>query len=107
MDPKCDVTRGETVASNRLAGRPVAEISGLWSTSSVQQAVGRVLPGTLRGGCYRILTLVGRGGMGEVYRAMDLTLGQSVALKFLPEAACHHQRLLGRFHGEVRGGRLG
>jgi len=37
--------------------------------------------------------------MGEVYRATDLTLGQSVALKFLP--ACD-ERMLERFHNEVR-----
>jgi serine/threonine-protein kinase len=40
--------------------------------------------------------------MGEVYRATDLTLGQSVALKFLPHAAVLSDALLERFHGEVR-----
>ncbi len=40
--------------------------------------------------------------MGEVYRATDLTLAQSVALKFLPETAAVNERLLERFHDEVR-----
>jgi serine/threonine protein kinase len=51
---------------------------------------------------YRVLGLVGRGGMGEVYRATDLKLNHPVALKFLPESTARDPRLLERFHGEVR-----
>ena len=63
---------------------------------------GRFLPGTLIGERYRVIGMLGRGGMGEVYRATDLTLSQPVALKFLPEAAGADQMALARFYNEVR-----
>jgi serine/threonine-protein kinase len=51
---------------------------------------------------YRILGLLGRGGMGEVYRATDLRLSQQVALKFLPESTASDPDTLARFNNEVR-----
>jgi predicted Ser/Thr protein kinase len=72
----------------------------LTSSSCVDE--GRFLPGVVMAGRYRIAGLLGRGGMGEVYRATDLTLGQAVALKFLPETAATDDRALARFYNEVR-----
>src|SRR6185436_18466361 len=51
---------------------------------------------------YRIVSLLGRGGMGEVYKAEDLKLKQIVALKFLPDAIAMDSGALARFHNEVR-----
>jgi hypothetical protein len=62
----------------------------------------RFLPGTLLAGRYRIIARLGKGGMGEVFRADDLTLGEEVALKFLPEATAQDVQTLTRFYDEVR-----
>src|SRR3972149_36098 len=62
----------------------------------------RFVPGTVLAERYRIVGLLGRGGMGEVYRADDLKLGQAVALKFLPRALEGDETSLSRFLGEVR-----
>jgi serine/threonine-protein kinase len=72
------------------------------STPSGSFDAGRFPAGRTLGDRYRVLGLLGRGGMGEVYHATDLKLNQSVALKFLPEATVRDPRRLERFHGEVR-----
>src|SRR6266705_5311408 len=69
------------------------------SSSSVH---GRFEPGARLGTRYRVVGLLGRGGMGEVYRADDLELNQSVALKFLPEKMARNAADLARLRQEVR-----
>jgi serine/threonine protein kinase len=51
---------------------------------------------------YRVLGIVGSGGMGVVYEAEDLKLGRRVALKFLPQGPGHDARALERFEREAR-----
>jgi predicted Ser/Thr protein kinase len=62
----------------------------------------RFVPGAILVERYRIVGLLGKGGMGEVYRADDLKLGQAVALKFLPDHLLTDGAALARFHREVR-----
>ena len=51
---------------------------------------------------YKILSFLGRGGMGEVYLAQDSRLGRRVALKLLPKSLSHDEERLRRFEREAR-----
>ena len=62
----------------------------------------RFVPGTMLAERYRVVAQIGRGGMGEVYRAEDVRLGQTVALKFLPVLHGRDPEHLAQLHREVR-----
>ncbi len=53
-------------------------------------------------GSYQVLSLLGAGGMGEVYQAHDTKLSRNVALKVLPSAFVHDPERLARFQREAR-----
>jgi serine/threonine protein kinase len=50
-----------------------------------------------RVGVYQVESLLGAGGMGEVYRARDTRLGRDVAIKVLPESVALDRERLARF----------
>ncbi|MFB3826249.1 MAG: protein kinase [Bryobacteraceae bacterium] len=107
---KCPSCAYENAGTSRFCGSCAAPLDAssaptvaLPPTSSAaplsRVEEGRFLPGTLLNGRYRVIGLLGKGGMGEVYRATDLALGQQVALKFL---FARDEGSLARFYSEVR-----
>ncbi|HYP53709.1 MAG TPA: serine/threonine-protein kinase, partial [Pyrinomonadaceae bacterium] len=114
--PSCGASLEESYAPTRLLGEPAAPASsgrdsgrsraatlGTLHTTAALDSIddARFVSGTVLAGRYRIVGLLGRGGMGEVYRADDLTLKQSVALKFLPERVSNDPASLARVYQEV------
>jgi serine/threonine-protein kinase len=82
---------------------PLTSAPTLGAATPTPTPVGaRFTPGAIIAGRYRLVSLLGRGGMGEVYRADDLTLDQPVALKFLPEGVAASDTRLAQFHNELR-----
>ncbi|HOB76128.1 MAG TPA: serine/threonine-protein kinase [Phycisphaerae bacterium] len=89
-----------TILEEVTADVPVQESAS--SPGAASDAQARFLPGTIIADRYRIVNLLGRGGMGEVYRADDLKLQRAVALKFIAPGRVHDAVWLARFFNEAR-----
>ncbi len=85
------------------AGRAVAEEAGDETNLGVSRDDSRALqPGATLASRFRVLRLLGQGGMGEVYAALDMELGETIALKTIRPSLASAQATIERFRQEAR-----
>jgi eukaryotic-like serine/threonine-protein kinase len=84
------------VSASGLLDHPAVDVAHIVSR------VGTMLAGTRQVGNYRLLSLLGAGGMGQVYLAEDTRLLRKVAIKFLPVEAVNDERAKRRLIHEAR-----
>ena len=98
----CGLDISSELESTKLSDDRRREPTEILPGSNETQPSGGFAPGTVLAGRYRLIMSIGKGGMGEVYKADDLELGQTIALKFLPAAVAKDEAALKRFRSEVR-----
>ena len=86
-----------------MSDPPEPDATGAYQPTPPTGSAGeRFAPGALLAGRYHIVAALGKGGMGEVYRARDSRLDREVALKLLPGAYSTDADRLRRFEQEAR-----
>ena len=86
----------EDAASDFLEASPIVDSAFSAGSDAPRLAIGQQI------GSYRLLSSLGSGGMGEVYRARDSVLGRDVAIKVLPPVFASDPDRLARFEREAR-----
>lgn len=90
---KCDGS--EAAETDVLSGSDTGDLPALVESPEFK-------PGSVFQGKYEILGKIGAGGMGQVYKARDLTLNRTVAIKFLAQPAVANEKVALRFQQEAR-----
>jgi tetratricopeptide (TPR) repeat protein/predicted Ser/Thr protein kinase len=82
--------------------QPRAQALSLAATQTIESRAWDLVTGAIFGGRYQIIELLGRGGMGRVYRALDTKTREEVALKLIRPDIAEDKRTLERFVNEIK-----
>ena len=108
---KCPKCNSENPADTKFCGecaaplRPSEEISAS-PTETLETPKEELTTGSVFAERYQIIEVLGKGGMGKVYRALDKKLNEEVALKLVKPEIASDKKTLERFSNELKIARL-
>ena len=107
MAIKCSKCHSDNTDTARFCSNCATSLGGIRKagpslTKTLGTPIDDLAQGTLIGSEYEIIEKLGRGGMGEVYRAQDRNLGRQVAIKVMPEEFSSDPERLARFEREAK-----
>jgi serine/threonine protein kinase len=103
MDPNAQVDQGITIKTCANCGLELAGEKAICACDPnfiITPALDPMLGQTL--GCYKVVEVIGRGGMGVIYRAHDQWMDRTIAIKMLHQHLVHDPQSLQRFNQEAK-----
>jgi serine/threonine protein kinase len=100
--PKCHSDNTDTARFCSNCATPLPSSKEIPATKTLETPTEELTTGSIFAGRYQIIEVLGKGGMGKVYRALDKKLNEEVALKLIKPEIASDKKTLERFNNELK-----
>jgi serine/threonine protein kinase/Tfp pilus assembly protein PilF len=100
--PNCNTKNTSDSQFCKLCAAALPGADEIHFTKTLERPADRLIPGSVFVGRYRIIEELGKGGMGRVYKAVDIQIKETVAVKLIRSEIAEDEKVLERFSNELK-----